>query len=142
MSGDLRSHLEAIRGQYSKLTPRVVVDEARDPEHPLHSRFEWDDSIAGEAYRIQQARELIRSVRVVHKEADEAGPEKSVRAYVSLANENEHAYEPVEEVAEDPFKRQLALNAMQREWKALYDRYKEFEEFLAMVRRDVFAKVA
>lgn len=137
---DLRSHLLAIREQYGKLTPQCVVDEARDPAHPLHSRFEWDDSVAGEMYRRQQASGLIRSARVTYQEADESGPEKSVRAFVSIANDTEHAYEPVEEVAQDPFKRQLALNMMQREWKALYNRYREFEGFLDMVRQDVFAE--
>ena len=138
---DLRSELEAIREQYGKLTPKVVVSEARDPGHPLHSQFEWDDSVAGEKWRVHQARELIRSVRVVYKEADDAGPEESVRVYISLENEAEHVYEPVEEVAQDPFMRQLALNKMQREWKALYNRYREFEGFLELVRTDVMAAV-
>lgn len=141
MSGDLRSELLAIRKQYEELTPQVVVDEARDPAHPLHSRFEWDDTVAGEAYRRQQARELIRSAKIVYKEADDNGPEQSVRAFVSIVNENKHVYEPTDEVAQDPFQRQLALNAMQREWKALYNRYKEFEGFIELVRRDV-AEVA
>lgn len=137
MSGDLRSHLEAIRAQYGSLRPQCVVEEARDVTHPLHSRFEWDDSVAGEAYRLHQARQLIRSVKIVYKETDESGPAKSARAYVSLTDDTEQAYEPVDEVARDPFKRQLVLNNMQREWKALFNRYKEFEDFTEMVRRDV-----
>jgi hypothetical protein len=141
-SGDLRAQLEAIREEYGKLTAPVVVDEARDPSHPLHSRFEWDDTIAGRQYRLQQARELIRSVRIVYKEADETGPEQSVRAYVSLADESDRSYEPVDAVAQNPVQRQMALNAMQREWKALYRRYQEFEEFAAMVRQDLLAEVA
>jgi hypothetical protein len=139
---DLHAELESIRDQYSKLSAPVVVDAAREPSHPLHSRFEWDDTIAGHQYRLQQARELIRSVRIVYKEADETGPEQSVRAYVSLANESEQSYEPVNAVAQNPLQRQMALNAMQREWKALYRRYQEFEEFAAMVRQDLLAEVA
>ena len=142
MSGDLKSQLEAIRENYGKLTPQAVVDEARNPEHPLHARFEWDDAVAGEAYRRQQAGELIRSVRITLREADESSPEQSIRAYHSLPNATEHVYEPVEDIAENPFKRQLMLNTMQRDWKALYRRYQEFEEFLDMVRTDVMAAAA
>lgn len=142
MSGDLRSQLESIREQYGQLKPKCVVDEARDPAHPLHSRFEWDDAVAGEAYRLHQARELIRSVKVTYKEADESGPAELVRAYVSLSNDSDHVYEPVELVAGDPFKRVLVLNNMQREWKAMYNRYKGFEEFAEMVRRDLLDEVA
>lgn len=138
MSG-LRDELLAVRSQHGRLTPQLVVDAARDPGHPLHSRFEWDDAVAGEAWRRQQAHELIRKAKVVYREASDAEPEKSVRAFVAIPSQDGHVFDPVEEVVEDPFRRQLTLNTMEREWKALLTRYKEFEEFLALVRRDVDA---
>lgn len=136
MSG-LRDELLAVRQQHGRLTPQLVVDTARDPGHPLHSRFEWDDASAGEAWRRQQAHDLIRKAKVVYREAEEASPEKSVRAFVAIRAEDGHVFDPVEEVAEDPFRRKLALADMEREWKTLYRRYQEFGEFLEMVRRDV-----
>lgn len=135
----LRDQLQAIYDDHGKLTPALVVDEARDEAHPLHSRFEWDDAVAGEAWRRQQAHELIRSVRVVYKEADEKNSEHSVRAYHAVRSEKEYVYEPVEKVAKDDFTRQLVLKDMEREWRALRRRYEQFEEFLAMVRRDMDA---
>lgn len=136
MSG-LRDELLAVRSQHGQLTPQLVVDTARDPQHPLHSRFEWNDAVAGEAWRRQQAHELIRKAKVVYREASDAEPEKSVRAFVAIRAEEGHVFDPVEEVAEDPFRRKLALADMEREWKALYRRYQEFGEFLDMVRQDV-----
>lgn len=47
------------------LTPDLVVKDAEDSSSPLHDLFEWDDSIAGHKYRIEQARQVITSVRVV-----------------------------------------------------------------------------
>jgi hypothetical protein len=136
MSG-LRDELLAVHQQHGKLTPQLVVDTARDPEHPLHSRFEWNDAVAGESWRRQQAHELIRKAKVVYREADESQPEKSVRAFVAIRAEEGHVFDPVEEVAQDPFRRRLVLADMEREWKALLARYKQFEEFLSLVRRDV-----
>lgn len=136
MSG-LRDELLAVRSQHGKLTPQLVVDAARNPEHPLHSRFEWDDAVAGEAWRRQQAHELIRKAKVVYREAGETEPEKSVRAFVAIRAEEGHVFDPVEEVAQDPFRQRLVLADMEREWKALFARYKEFEEFLSLVRQDV-----
>jgi hypothetical protein len=135
----LRDQLQAIYNERGKLTPTIVVDEARDESHPLHNRFEWDDAVAGEAWRRQQAHELIRSVRVVYKQADEKNPEKSVRAYHAVRGDEGHSYEPVEKVTEDDFTRRLVLADMEREWKALHRRYQQFEEFLKMVRRDLGA---
>lgn len=43
------------------LTPDAVVEAARPKAHPLHHRFEWDDSVAGHKYRLDQARALIRT---------------------------------------------------------------------------------
>jgi len=47
-----------------RLLPEDVVAAAAAPEHPLHAKFEWDDEKAGSLYRIQQARVLIRSVKL------------------------------------------------------------------------------
>lgn len=46
------------------LTPDAVLEDARSKKSPLHDCFEWDDSEAAHRYRLEQARTLIRSVRV------------------------------------------------------------------------------
>jgi hypothetical protein len=51
--------------QRGMLSPHAVLDAASDPRHPLHSAFDWDDSEAAAKWRLEQARTLIRSVRVV-----------------------------------------------------------------------------
>lgn len=51
--------------QSGRLTADRVVSAASDPGSPLHDHFEWDDEKAGHAYRLEQARRLIRSVQVV-----------------------------------------------------------------------------
>lgn len=42
-----------------------VVEAARPKEAPLHRFFEWDNGKAARKFRIEQARWLVRSVRVV-----------------------------------------------------------------------------
>lgn len=130
----LRDQLQSIYDQHGRLTPGLIVDEARDPAHPLHTRFEWDDAAAGEAWRRTQAQELIRSVKVVYREATEKETARRVRAYHAVRTETEHVYEPVEKVAEDPLLRQMVLRDMEREWKQLKQRYGHFREFVDMVR--------
>lgn len=46
------------------LSPEHVVEEARSGDSPLHEFFEWDDTKAAHAHRLQQARTLIRSVKI------------------------------------------------------------------------------
>ncbi len=134
---DLRQILQEIHDKHGRLTPEVVVQEATDPSHPLHSRFTWDNEAAGEAWRREQAHRLIQKVKVVYREADERNPAKSIRAFHAVRTDQGHVYKPVDEVVDDDFTRRLVLADMQREWKALHRRYRDFEEFLSMVRADL-----
>lgn len=133
MSAALIATLESIRDESGDLTPRLVVDAARPEDSPLHSRFEWDDSIAGEKYRLSQAGELLR---VVFK-PDPTQP-THLRAFVAVKGTDSTAssYVPTETAMADPFMRTLVLRRMEREWKALKSRYRHMAEFANMIQAD------
>lgn len=138
MSEALTAQLTEIRDAHGgELKPEYVLDAARDPDHPLHSRFEWDDSVAAEKYRLEQAHTLIQKAKIAYQAPGKDGPPRLTRAFVAIQAAEGHVYDPVQEVAVDPLRRKMALANMEREWRALYSRYKEFEEFLELVRRDV-----
>lgn len=60
---DRLAQIEARNG--GRLTPDMVVQDAKRKDSPLHACFEWDVKKAAAAYWLDQARELITSVRVV-----------------------------------------------------------------------------
>lgn len=131
---NLRDVLLEIRAEVGKLTPAAVLDAARDPKHPLHSRFEWDDSVAAEAYRREQAHQLIQVVNLNYTAGD--GSKKTIRAFHAVRTETEFVYEPAEEIVTDDFQRQLVLRDMERDWKLLKKRYADFKEFWLLVQED------
>lgn len=131
----LRDQLQVIYDDHGKLTPTIVVDTARDEGHPLHSRFEWNDAIAGELHRRDQAQELIRSVRVVHTREDK--PDLSVRAFHAVRDGDGYAYRSTDDVLSDPLLSKLVLADMEREWKQLRGRYDSFAEFRSLVLSDM-----
>jgi hypothetical protein len=133
----LRDQLMAVKAEHGRLTPAAVVDAARPKSHPLHERFEWDNRVAGEAWRRVQASELIRSVRVVYREGDDESPSRSVRAFHAVRDEEGHGYEAAEDVAADPIKRAIVLRDMEREWHQMHRRYGDFEEFVKLVADDL-----
>lgn len=55
--------LQDIESRHGGLTPEAIVEEASDPTHEWHCRFEWDDAIAAHKHRIDTARGIIRSVK-------------------------------------------------------------------------------
>jgi hypothetical protein len=138
-------HLQEIYDDNGAITPQLVVETARDDEHPLHGHFVWDDTVAGELYRCNQAAQMIRRVTIRRTTPD--GDDVVTRAWVSRTEIEGQAgdeppigqYLPVEVVISSPDLRPKYEQAMEREWKALYAKYKEYQTFIAMVTADIQA---
>ena len=58
----IEAEVKALISRNGTLTPNRVLEAAKDKRTALHKYFEWDDKKAGHAYRLEQARQLIRSV--------------------------------------------------------------------------------
>lgn len=86
-AGDELARIYVEKGE---LTAPLVVDESRPEEAPLHPAFEWDDAVAAERHREHQARNIIRSVKVITEDK----PSEPVYVHVSSAQ----SYKPVAEV--------------------------------------------
>jgi len=131
---NVKDELLNIYREHDRLTPQLVVEVATDPAHPLHDRLEWDDTKAGHQYRIHQARELIRVVKVTEVSGQGLS---QVRAFVSVQREDGPSYTPIEDVRGDEITTALVLRTAEREWRQLYERYQDLSGFLSVVRRDV-----
>ena len=131
----LRHELETIRRKHKGiLNPKDVVQFARNSDTALHQEFEWNDKIAGDAYRILQAREVIRT-RVTVLTPDS----KPVRAYVSLPNDRKPngGYRRINDVLEKPaWREQLLQNAMadMRAFQVKYAVLKELANVFAAMQ--------
>jgi hypothetical protein len=114
--------------------PKRVVDSARDPESPLHCHFEWDDAVAAEKHREEQARGLIRSIV-----ADDGSGNEPVRAFLSIADKGGTSYRTIEEIRSSVDLQQRLLAGAERDLEAFTARYRALKEICAIVEK---AKVA
>lgn len=112
-----------------QLQPRAVLEEARNKLHPLHPHFEWNDSVAAEHYRVDQARNLIRIVRV----EDDNSADGTKRAFISI-NDGETAYHPVAAVQRSADLQRALLRQAQKELDAFERRYRELGDICKIVR--------
>lgn len=103
-----------------KITPEEVLEKARDENSELHKCFEWNDSVAAEKYRLQQAGNVIRMLYYESEKKDV----KPVRAF-SLTTE-QSTYQPTQlfTVQKDEYqsllKRAMAeLEAFKRKYHTL-----------------------
>ena len=59
------TELNRIEMEHGTIEPPVVVEEARAVDSPIHDAFEWRDEVAGELWRVKQARSIIRDLEFV-----------------------------------------------------------------------------
>lgn len=60
----IEQRIRELYSAYGKITPDIVIEDAKKNDSPLHDEFEWDTHKAAmEAWR-ETARRLIRSVTV------------------------------------------------------------------------------
>lgn len=125
-------HIDFLRQQQKgELEPVNVVDDARNPNSPLHSFFEWDDGAAAEAHRLHQARGLIRSVVAIYTHEDK--PATRTKAFVHVPEKGSPHYRSADHAMSQRDTRALVL---QRAWRELQEwkrRYKDLAEFASLV---------
>jgi hypothetical protein len=127
-----------------ELTPKQVVNSAKNPKSPLHDWFEWDNDKASELYRLTQARTLINQIDIeikydgnnkkrqrafvnVMKMGDNGAFDKSDKVYVSLETA----------LTNDDYRRQTLTKALAEiaYWKEKYESYEELSDIFKAIRR-------
>lgn len=115
------NELQDIGNEY---TPQDVLNYARNPQTELHKCFEWDDTIAAEKWRKQQARWVCNSLVVTVIE--EERPQVTFR--VIQHDTEDRTYRPVVLTVQNEDQYGRLLDMAKRELKAFKDRYAEIVE--------------
>ena len=127
LNQDAIAELEELRVSNSGfLNPEHVVERARSENSALHRYFEWDDTEAAQAYRIQQARQVVRAVVRFLPAANRAP--FAVRAYLSLTSDRAAGlgYRATAEILDDDARAAEALRQLERDVLALEAKYAAF----------------
>jgi len=103
-SADIRRELEALKNGNDMIHARDVLEWARaNPSSALYAHLQWNDTVAGELYRLSQIRRLIE-IHIV----DPIGRRK----YVSLSIDRSAGggYTPVQRVLSHRELRRVMFN--------------------------------
>lgn len=131
-ASEVGGHLELLRQQSKgELTPEDVLNDARNPNSPLHSYFEWDDSAAAEQHRLNQARGLIRAVVAVY--VHEEKPATRTKAFVHINEPGAPHYRSADHAMSQTKTRQMVLQRAWRELQQWRQRYKDLSEFADLI---------
>jgi len=120
--------LELIKKNNGSLTAKIVVDEAKDEKHPLHSYFDWNDKTASNKWRLHQARMLIANITevVVVK-----GKNTECRGFFSVTRESgDQEYVSLKDVTENIDYTQQVLDKIIRHLEVTTDLLSNFKELV------------
>lgn len=91
--------LEALAEENDGLvTAGKVVDVARPTESPIHEEFEWDNEVAGQAWREETARRMMRSIVVITEPTEDKPAPSPVRYLHNVTTDEGRGYMPLARV--------------------------------------------
>lgn len=131
-ANDVGAELERIQSKRGKLTPQIVVEEAKPKGSPLH-RLIYDGTTADEAlakYRLFRAGHILRSIIVVEEGAKEV---IVTRGFESVVVDGEREYMPVATAADDPEMREQVRGRYLRMLRTAKDGLRGFDEMADLV---------
>lgn len=123
VAGKVFEELEQGQG----LTAENLVDVSRPEDAPLHNEFEWDDSIAAEKYRRNQATYLIRNLTIRTEETKE----EPIRAYFTTEKgfaAGPRGFESTLKIMAEPVKRSSLLDIAIKELQSFQNKYRMLSE--------------
>lgn len=112
------------------LTPDAVVDAAKDRKSILHRHFEWNDEKAAHAYRLDQARSVIRAIHMDGQETENG----MARAFMSIREKSGTTYRNLNDVLNSQDLQQRVLAQAERDLLAWETRYKSIEDVCSLVK--------
>lgn len=98
------------------LTAKALVDMSRPPDAPLHGDFEWNDTVAAERYREDQARYIIRCIIKVEEE------QTPVRAFFNI-DRSEPEYKRIDVILKSEDDTAKLLKTAMLELQAIRKKY-------------------
>lgn len=111
------------------VTANELLDASRDINAPLHCCFEWDDSIAAENFRTEQARRIINSIRItITKDNVPSEPVRYLLNVKPVAPKVHGEFVNLDNVFSNPAYRQQVLKNALAELQNFQRRYSNYQE--------------
>lgn len=129
---DAQKVAEEIVALGEEVTPEEIVNAAKNEDSELHKCFEWDDQIAAEKWRKQQARQIMCYL-VIREEAEDKKNDVPIRVFYKT---DLGGYKQLEKIFRNDDEYQKLLQAAWGElhaFKRKYARLQELSEILALI---------
>jgi hypothetical protein len=130
--------LERISGEHNGvLKPAVIVQESRPEDATLHPCFEWDDPKAANLWREDQARSIVRSIRVIPDDSPQ--PDEPLLVYVHVATQDDGPCytTTARAMSDDELREQVIAQALAQleGWRKRFEHLQELRDVFVAIDR-------
>lgn len=122
---NLRNAITDLYEQHGYVKPSDLIRMAEPEDSLIHSAFEWDNKKAGDEYRLIQARQYIRKIKIKFGERQESLVHIPVKINHTT---REGEYKPVSVVVQSLDEYERALKEMLRRLTAIENSIDELKE--------------
>lgn len=126
--------IERIAIERGGVRPEDVVEEARNQGSSLHNYFEWNDQVAAEAYRLDQARYMLRSIKIKIEDQETITEIRAFMPVKTEPNQERKKYLHIETIVANPnLVDQITAEALgelqtwHEKWNVYRSLYSQFE---------------
>lgn len=126
-------HVEALEKRDGDVTRESFLESARDEGSVVHNLFEWNDSIAGERWRLHQAGKILTNLKVniVYEEKE---PVK-VKAFLNaVPGSSKGRFFNVQAALSRVDTRAGVLQRAKEELQAFTDKYRTLSELSSVIK--------
>ena len=128
LTGIFKADAEMVANEIAAIgdnvTPQQIVDRAKDEDSELHKCFTWDDTIAAQKWRLEEARKVVQLLVIDRSQETETEP--PVRVFFKIGNTHDEGYKQTVNILRNNdeyaalLKQALAeLEAFQRKYRTL-----------------------
>ena len=129
VTDEIRSELDRLAAVTGTLTEDAVVEASKEADSPLHSMFLWgNDAAAAQLGRLEIARRLIVSVRILPETAQALGVNVEMRKFHGTGD----GYKDLQTLMNKDELRRMLLRSALRELQSLQRRYSQLTELAAI----------
>jgi hypothetical protein len=122
--------LNVVHGGYAP--DGSLVEVARDPQNFLHGDFEWNDSVAGEKYRLMTEKSMKRNLVFISHSPVPDTPPKTIRVLqrttIDTPQGSQKVWMSTVDMLADPEGRDKILKTAKRELDSFVKKYEDLSE--------------
>jgi len=117
------------KNKLKEISSKELLEDAKNPESPIHKYFDWNNTEAAEKYRLYQARLIINHIEITITTPSQK--EIPVRAFLNIKNKDDNSkrvYVTIEKaLSEEDLRIQILKQALSeiKNWQRKYSIYTE-----------------